>query len=257
MERLTDGLIKIKVKDDLTGRVFGNLTVIERGPDLIQGGKRRAAWYCECSCGYPDKLLISGDSLKSGSTKSCGCIHRNNYAENNIYDLTGDHGICRMKDGHEFIFDLEDYDKIKRYTWHSSTRGYIITTRYIRGIKKHQGMMLHRYLMGVEDIDWKECVVDHINGDIRDNRKSNLRVVSQSQNGMNSKISINNTSGVCGVNRMNGRWAASITVNFEKIFLGIYDDFDDAVNARIEAEEKYFGEYSYKNSRKNNVEEVV
>ena len=44
------------------------------------------------------------------------------------------------------------------------------------------------------------------------------------------------------------KWIARITVNGDRIFLGKFDTFEEAVQARIEAENKYFGEYSYWNS---------
>lgn len=247
---MTDGLILIKPKKDLTGEVFGKLVVLRQGPDLVLGGKRRASWYCKCLCGNPNELLISGDSLKTGHTKSCGCIHKDTYKDNNVYDLDGEYGKCIINNDAEFIFDLEDYDKIKKYTWHLSTNGYVITTIYKRKTKEHKGMMLHRYLMNVQDIPWNKCVIDHINGNIKDNRKLNLRVVTQSENGMNSKLSKNNTSGVVGVVQQNNKWAAYIRYKTEQIYLGIFDTFEEAVKTRKEAEEKYFGEYSYDNSRK-------
>ena len=246
-----DGLILVKPQKDLTGKIFSKLIVQRQGPDLIQGGKRRAAWYCKCMCGNPEELLISGDCLKSGHTKSCGCIHKDFFSKNNIYDLSGEYGICIMADGNKFIFDLEDYDKIKSYSWHLSGREYIGATiyYYINNKRIKYTLMVHRLIMGIQDISWKECVVDHINGNVFDNRKCNLRVVTQLQNAMNQKKSKNNTSGVTGVYKQKDRWCAHIKINGEDMFLGIYDDFNDAVKARKDAEEKYFGEYSYDNSR--------
>lgn len=241
----TDGQILTNPKRDLTGEIFEKLTVIRQGPDLLQGNKRRAAWWCKCSCGNPTELLISGDSLKSGHTRSCGCIHKDFYENNNSYDLSGDYGICTMYDGNKFIFDIEDYDLIKKYNWHYVGRSYIGTTIG----EDHKTLMIHRLLMNVQDISWKDVVVDHINGNIYDNRKSNLRVVTQSQNEMNQKRSINNTSGVTGVYKHQDKWCAHIKVDWKNIFLGIYDKYDDAVAARKAAEEKYFGQYSYNNSR--------
>jgi hypothetical protein len=53
---------------DLTGKTFGRLTVIERhGPK-----GRRAYWRCKCECG--NETVVVGDTLKSGRTKSCGCL---------------------------------------------------------------------------------------------------------------------------------------------------------------------------------------
>lgn len=230
---------------------FGKLLVLRRGPDLIQGGKRRAAWYCKCSCGNPEELLISGDSLKTNHSKSCGCAKKDFHIGNNIYDLSGEFGICTMDDNNTFIFDLEDYDLIKRYMWHLSGREYIGTTinYYVDNKRTQKTLMLHRLVMGVQDIDWKECVVDHINGDVYDNRKQNLRVVTQSQNGMNSKPSKNNVSGATGVIKHQNKWEAYIRYQWERIYLGVFDTFDEAVAARRKAEEKYFGEFSYKRSR--------
>jgi hypothetical protein len=65
---------------DLTGQVFGELTVIE----FKELDKRRSAkWVCKCSCGR--ETIVAGDSLKRGATKSCGkCVY---YSHKK--DLTG------------------------------------------------------------------------------------------------------------------------------------------------------------------------
>lgn len=54
---------------DLTGKRFGKLTVMER--DGINK-HRQALWKCACSCG--NEITVSTSSLKSGNTKSCGCL---------------------------------------------------------------------------------------------------------------------------------------------------------------------------------------
>jgi hypothetical protein len=64
---------------------------------------------------------------------------------------------------------------------------------------------------------------------------------------MNRHTHSNNTSGVTGVgwNKDSQKWCAYICKNYEQIHLGYFDNFDDAVRARKDAEEKYFGEYAY------------
>ena len=57
---------------DLTGKKFGRLTVIRRA----NCNNKHACWECRCSCGNPNTVVVSSDFLKSGHTKSCGCIHR-------------------------------------------------------------------------------------------------------------------------------------------------------------------------------------
>lgn len=96
--------------------------------------------------------------------------------------------------------------------------------------------------------------IDHIHGKEtrNDNRKSNIRIVTCSQNQMNRGLQKNNTSGIAGVffNKKDNRWEARITVRKNIIQLGSFNNLEDAVNARKSAEEKYFGEYSYNNSMK-------
>ena len=72
----------------------------------------------------------------------------------------------------------------------------------------------------------------------------------RSQNNMNHKLRSDNVSGVTGVyfHKCSGKWISTIFVNYERIYLGIFNCKQDAINARLQAEEKYFGEYSYNNS---------
>jgi hypothetical protein len=96
-------------------------------------------------------------------------------------------------------------------------------------------------------------VVDHINGNPSDNRKQNLRIVTQHQNAMNARLNINNTSGTTGVSwdKENNKWIAAIGVNNKNIKLGRFINIEDAIKARKEAEDKYFGEYkrAYQDNR--------
>ena len=68
---------------------------------------------------------------------------------------------------------------------------------------------------------------------------------------MNAKLRSNNTSGVTGVsfNKKRNKWVSTICINKKRIQLGGFDNFEDAILARKQAEEKYFGEYSYDNSQ--------
>jgi len=83
--------------------------------------------------------------------------------------------------------------------------------------------------------------IDHINGDRSDNRLSNLRSVSQSENRKNMSTPKNNTSGVCGVSfdRRLGKWLAKITVDRKQIYIGLYVSKADAAKARKSAERQY------------------
>lgn len=57
---------------DLTGRIFGRLTVI--GKSAVQDRLRRPKWLCKCECGNSSDVM--GEKLRKGRTKSCGCLQR-------------------------------------------------------------------------------------------------------------------------------------------------------------------------------------
>ena len=172
------------------------------------------------------------------------------FSKTNKYDLSGEYGIGYDSNGQKFYFDLEDYDKIKDYCWYVDPYGYVTTID--RKINKR--IRMHRIIMGVfdENID-----VDHKNGSdtTTDNRKYNLRIATRSQNNMNKSIMRTNTSGVTGVSwhKNYGKWRSYIKKNGKQIDLGYYDDFDEAVKVRKEAEKFYFGKWSYDESRGVNV----
>ena len=91
-------------------------------------------------------------------------------------------------------------------------------------------------------------VVDHIDGNPKNNHLSNLRFATMSENNRNRKTSILNKSGYKGAHFDNQakRWRVVITVDNKRIHINYFDDFEDAKNARIKAEEKYFGEFKRK-----------
>jgi len=55
---------------DLVGLKFGRLVVISKNE--IKGNRRQVRWDCECDCG--NKHTVTGESLRSGKSKSCGCL---------------------------------------------------------------------------------------------------------------------------------------------------------------------------------------
>lgn len=88
----------VKAREDLTGRVFGRLTVIKQAEDYIQpNGKHLAMWLCNCWCGT-ENFSTLGRSLKNGNTQSCGCLGREKLELGrkkhfNKYDLNGEYGV--------------------------------------------------------------------------------------------------------------------------------------------------------------------
>ena len=84
-----------------------------------------------------------------------------------------------------------------------------------------------------------ENILDHIDRNPGNNRIDNLREISYSCNTRNCGNHTNNSSGVKGVYWFDrtGKWYAQVHVGHRKYHLGLYDDFDDAVCARLAAEQ--------------------
>jgi hypothetical protein len=88
---------------------------------------------------------------------------------------------------------------------------------------------------------WPEKNIDHINRNRADNRFKNLREANQSENMQNAAVPSHSKSGVIGVcwDASKQRWMAHIKIQKKHIFLGRFREKDEAINARLSAEEKY------------------
>lgn len=125
------------------------------------------------------------------------------------------------------IIDTEDLEKVRYTKWKLSANGYAMNTPKFAGSNKH---MSHEVL-GTNDF------VDHINHNKLDNRKCNLRIVTKSQNAMNSNHK--------GVFAQGGKFYAHIKLNQKAINLGAYIFEEEAFWARWYAEKILFKEYAF------------
>ena len=226
--------------EDLTGKTFNNLTVLSRiGREAVgSNGQTTQLWRCKCDCG--NIVNVNSRSLKSGNTKSCGCIQGEKFRNSHLnkYDLSGECGVGYCSNGARFLFDKSDYDLIRKYTWHTNDFGYLLT-RY-----KNKTYRMHRLILGLEHTD--DAVVDHANHNTLDNRRQNLRVCTNSQNAMNKETPTNNTTGHIGVSKSkkNGKYRAYIVKDGKTYSLGEYEQYEDAVSARESAEKQYYNEFA-------------
>ena len=122
------------------------------------------------------------------------------------------------------IADKEARELVESTTWRVTHFGYVI------GYINRKKVLFHRAVMGAT----KGLVVDHINHNKLDNRKSNLRVCTNQENTRNRKVQ----HGVYWRKDKN-KWCAVLTHNYKKVYLGHYEHYDDALQARKEAEKVY------------------
>lgn len=153
----------------------------------------------------------------------------------NDYVISGNTVTMTTNQGVDFLFDVSSLDKVKKYSWCLSRTGYLVANINYKVTK------LHRYILDAPP----DLVVDHINGDPKDNRLINLRLCSSSENNKNNSIQKNNKLGYPGIRKTKGgKFNARITYNRKEIHIGNYPTLEEAILARKEAEVEYFGEFS-------------
>lgn len=136
------------------------------------------------------------------------------------------------------MVDNEDVESVEKHKWHLINSGYVIGYDDSNQTK----FLLHNYLMGTKD----GFIIDHINHNKLDCRKANLRYFTYSQNSLTARISKRNSSGKKGVTLFTTRrgitkYKAQITVRGTSYNLGLHDNFEDAVEARQQAELQHLG----------------
>ena len=140
------------------------------------------------------------------------------------------------------IVDDTDFEELSKYKWyalrHRTGKIYAMTTIDGRTI------FMHRSLMGASKFSEK---IDHINGDSLDNQRANMRVCTNSENMMNRGITRRNKSGAKGIQFKCGKWTCVIGFSGKAIYLGRFENLDDAKKAYDLAAEKYHGIFARKN----------
>lgn len=143
--------------------------------------------------------------------------------------------------------DPEDLFIIGSHSWTAMSLRSAEGERYYYAQTKinNKTVLMHRMIADPS----KGKVVDHKNGNGLDNRRSNLRVCSHSQNMQNKRLYRNNSSGRKGVYRApcaagnSVRWRAEINVNKRRIRLGTYETVEAASAAYEEAAKHFHGEF--------------
>jgi len=147
------------------------------------------------------------------------------------------------------LVDDETYRWAHEYKWYAqvtrSKTGFVAARRLRSKI-----VFLHREIMqppvGLQ--------VDHINGDGLDNRRQNLRVVTDRQNkqGFRRFRKGKWMSRYRGVSQTpKGRWQARLCLNGKLVYLGTYSDEEAAARARDAGAIQHYGEYAALNFPKN------
>lgn len=202
-----------------------------------------------CSAHYQRWRRV-GHPLKS--SKSIGVIERKTTPEltrerlKDFVHYDPESGVFLWKERLEKHFQDAKYSpaSVQAATWNKKYagkragrthgKGYVAMTIERRGYLAHRLAWL--YVYG----EWP-VHIDHINRDKQDNRIANLRSVDNATNHRNMPKLSTNTSGVTGVrwHKQMQKWAARINTQGREIYLGLFENLEDAVKARAEANRRF------------------
>ncbi len=222
----------------LPGQIINGIKLLERFP--IEGKCPVGKFLCHCGEWFESRI----SDVTTGHAASCGCSRGN--PRENQRGWVNSYVDGRLKMRHKYTGRLVsckvDNDDIKRLSefhwiphfWRKS-RSYYVVSR-----PKHKGtILMHRVVIGAKA---GHLMVDHINRDTLDNRKSNLRLVTARGNAHNKK---NSREYPCVFYRSRGHvWVAVIKYQGKSIYVNSSPDKKFVVNALYAYGQKHFGKDS-------------
>ena len=151
-----------------------------------------------------------------------------------------------LTQGKVALVDAEDYEALAQFKWFahwSPCAKTFYAERWAPNARtEHRMIRMHRQILNPPD----GVETDHRDGNGLNNKRSNLREATKSQNMHNRMASVNNTSGFKGVSfsKFHQRWVAYIGFNGNKHHLGYFDTAEEAHVAYVEAAKRMHGEFA-------------
>lgn len=138
------------------------------------------------------------------------------------------------------LYDDEDHDIVSQYNWHYQ-RGYAQAETGSRSNGTRKTIRMHRLILSPPS----DKIVDHMNRDSLDNRRSNLRLCNKSENGMNRTKQANNSTGYKGVSlhKKTGKYRAYITKDQKTLHLGLFETPVEAYRVYLNKAKELHGEF--------------
>ena len=268
------------MKEDLTGKVFGRLTVLESSDRRYKDGTK--LWKCRCECGNIKHLL--GRELKKGTTKSCGCLKKELASKKFLHDLTGKKfgKLTVIERADDYILKSGNKEPCWKCRCECGSATIVLahnlkngTTKSCGCLKKHEDLIGKKFgkliVLGFEYEKngqyFEKCrcecgniaVVNSTSlkrgltkscGCIR-NESSTKTAKKMFVADTNiyiplgkRKLNKNNTSGYTGVTKkQNGKWVAYITFQKKRYYLLEDYDINIAIAARKEAEQNLYSNF--------------
>ena len=243
----------VKTKEDLTGRTFGRWLVLGQAEDYIdKNGNHHAMWHCICGCEDATEKDVIQRNLKSGTSQSCGCLHREMMSERFSTHKMTDSRLYLVWKGMKARCYIESHNHYEIY----GAKGITVCDEWKNDFQAFYDWAIQNGYD--ETASRNECTIERkdVNGNYC---PENCCFVSATTQCINQNLRKDNKTGTKGVNwdKHRNKWQAQLQINKKKVLNEYFDNFDDAVKARRDAELKYFGEYLHDVSQQQQIKEVV
>lgn len=189
---------------------------------------------CKCTCENQTEKIVFAQSLKNNKSTSCGCITKNLISEN-----LKTHGMSSSKLYHV-------WNQINQRCTNKKDVGF--DNYGGRGIKVCDEWRIsfeNFYKWSIENLWTQGLCIDRIDND-GDYDPNNCQWITQSKNNAIGKKRMNkrNSSGYNGVhlNKKSNKWVSQLYNGIKILGLGMFDNIEDAIEARINKEIELFGE---------------
>lgn len=177
---------------------------------------------------------------KAMATRSS--VHRKRGTARPTFCECGDHAFATLTKGYVALVSPEDADQF-RYYWNATIAhaGYVVVARSKSiGHQKHKTVVLAREILGIDDRDHAE----HADRNPLDNRRTNIRRATPTQNQRNRKSPSSSLLGVKGVWPHRGKFRAGIRFGGRQHNLGVFVTIDEARLAYAVAAFWFHGEFA-------------
>lgn len=142
------------------------------------------------------------------------------------------------KTGDYFEVDDKDYCMLMQHNWRTHYKGYAYTSIANKTILMHRLIM--QSAIKIAELMGIRILIDHIDGNPKNNRRTNLRPATQTQNFANAR----NPKKYMNIVHKNGKYVVSLSYNHNTYYGGTFYNEADAIKARNELRLGLYGPYN-------------